>query len=68
MNIYRVLVRRSFSVVIDAENPSAASSAAETFLGYTNEATEAEQAENHFKIRSMVMLDNDAEIDPCKFI
>jgi len=60
MKSYNVVVSRSFAVRIDAENPVAASRLAETFIGFNNEATEAEQTKNHFKIHSIEMLENDA--------
>ncbi|MGB8214391.1 MAG: hypothetical protein WCE68_12615 [Anaerolineales bacterium] len=59
MKRYTVVVIRSFAVTLDAESPSAASQAAEAFLGYHNAATQAEQMENHFKIQSIDMLEND---------
>jgi len=65
MGRYNVVVSRSYIVMIDAENPVAASRLAETFLGFNNEATEAEQTMNHFKIHSIEMLENDViEIEP----
>jgi len=59
------VVSRSFAVTIEAENSFAASRLAETFLGFNNEATEAEQTKNNFKIHSIEMLGNDViEVEP----
>ena len=60
MKRYSVVLNRSFTVIVDAENPEKASRIVESFIGYDDDATDEDRIQNKFNILAIDMLENDA--------
>ena len=58
MPTYNVIISRSFSVEIEADDSNTASKSAEFFLGYSDTSNENDRATNRFKINSIDLLEN----------
>lgn len=60
MPVYQSTLTRTFSVLINAEDPNKAKHLSELYIGYTDGSSEQDRKMYHFQILEIDMIINDA--------